>query len=150
MAKRISVTPIIDGPRPPSRKHMPLSATELANAMTAAHNVGDMEQVIALAVQGEGEADELVGVLLGSAQQAIGRIDDAIATFERLTQRWPDVSTHWNNLAVACRQRGDADTAEQAFLKAQSLAPDDAEVHYNLGLLYIEERRWLSPQTWQA
>lgn len=122
---------------------MPLSATELANAMTAAHNVGDMEQVIALAVQGEGEADELVGVLLGSAQQAIGRIDDAIATFERLTQRWPDVSTHWNNLAVACRQRGDADAAEQAFLKAQSLAPDDAEVHYNLGLLYIEERRWL-------
>lgn len=126
---------------------MRLSATELVDSMAAAFNVGDMEQVIALALQGDGDGDgaavELVDVMLGSAQQATGRINDAVATFERLTVRWPAVSVHWNNLAVACRQRGDADDAERAFLKAQSLAPDDAEVQYNLGLLYTQQRRWL-------
>lgn len=121
---------------------MRLSDTELASSMAAAYNVGDMEQVIALASQGIG-GGELAGVFLGSAQQATGRLNEAVATFERLAQRWPDVSAHWNNLAVASRQRGDIAAAENAFLKAKSLAPDDAEVHYNLGLLYIQERRWL-------
>jgi tetratricopeptide (TPR) repeat protein len=55
----------------------------------------------------------------------------------------PDVSAYWNNLAVVCRQAGELDAAEQALLTATSLAPDDAEVHYNLGLLYTQQRRWL-------
>ncbi|MEW5298365.1 MAG: hypothetical protein WDW36_001497 [Sanguina aurantia] len=94
-----------------------------------AHNAGDMERVIALAVHDDGES-ELAGVLLGSAQQATGRLDDAVATFERLARRWPTVSAHWNNLGVASRQRGDADAAERAFLAAQTLAPADAEAAY--------------------
>lgn len=124
------------------RVRMSLSSTELASRMTDAHNAGDMERVIALAVHDDGES-ELAGVLLGSAQQATGRLDDAVATFERLARRWPTVSAHWNNLGVASRQRGDADAAERAFLAAQTLAPADAEVSYNLGLLHVEQRRWL-------
>lgn len=122
---------------------MRLSASELASAMAAAYNIGDMEQVITLARQGDGDTGEPADVMLGSAQQATGRLDQAVATFERLAQRWPTVSAHWNNLAVACRQRGDAEAAEHAFVKALSLAPDDAEVHYNLGLLYVQQRRWM-------
>jgi tetratricopeptide (TPR) repeat protein len=32
--------------------------------------------------------------------------------------------------------------AERALSKARSLAPGDADVHYNLGLLYIQQQRW--------
>lgn len=120
------------------------NATEpLAARITAAYNAGDMEQVIALAAQDVDDTHEFIALLLGAAQQASGRLDDALTTFRGLTQKRPDVSAYWNNLAEVCRQLGDTEASEQAFLTARSLAPNDAEVRYNLGLLYIQQRRWL-------
>src|SRR5690349_8228501 len=117
---------------------------DLAHAMTGAYNAGDMERVIALATQAGEEADEGVRLLLGAAQQATGRHDQAAATFRRLAQQRPDISAYWNNLGGACRLSGDTAGAEQALLRARSLAPRDPEVLYNLGLLYIQQRRWPS------
>jgi Flp pilus assembly protein TadD len=121
---------------------MPSPATDLANAMAGAYNAGDMERVIALAAQAGDVAEEGAKLLLGLAQQTTCRYEQAAATFLQLSQTRPDVSAYWNNLGVACRQMGDTATSEQALLTAQSLAPNDAEVHYNLGLLYIQQRRW--------
>ena len=67
-----------------------------------------------------------------------------MATFTELTRLRPGVSAYWNNLGVACRQSGDLPEGEQALLAARSLAPRDPEVHYNLGLLYTQQRCWLS------
>ncbi|MFC5438205.1 sulfotransferase [Rhodanobacter umsongensis] len=124
---------------------MPAPSTDLATAMAGAWHAGEAERVIALAGQATqaDEDDEGVQVLLGLAQQATGRHRQAAATFRRLAQMRPDVSAYWNNLAVACRQAGDLPASEQALLTALSLAPDDAELHYNLGLLYTQQRRWL-------
>ena len=118
------------------------STSGLAITMASAYNAGEMERVIALAAQA-GEADEGVMLWLGLAQQATHRYGHAAATFDQLSQRRPDVSAYWNNLGVACRQSGDTAGSEHAFLMARSLAPCDAEVHYNLGLLYIQQRQWL-------
>ncbi|MGN2254133.1 tetratricopeptide repeat-containing sulfotransferase family protein [Frateuria sp. GZRe12] len=123
---------------------MPLPATDLANAMAGAYNAGDMERVIALATQAGDRADEGIQALLGVAQQATGRYGEAATTFRQLAQQRPDVSAYWNNLGVASRLSGDLAAAEQALSRARSLAPDDADVLYNLGLLYIQQRRWLS------
>src|SRR5690242_11353441 len=123
---------------------MPQPATDLANAMAGAFNAGDMERVIALASQAGDTADEGIELLLGLAQQATGRYGHAAATFRRLAQRRPEVSAYWNNLGVACRLSGDLPAAEQALSTAMSLAPDDADVLYNRGLLYIQQRRWTS------
>lgn len=124
---------------------MPTSTTDLAKAMAGAWNAGEPERVIALAGQATpaDEEDEGVLVLLGLAQQATGRHRQAAATFRRLAQMRPGVSAYWNNLAVACRQAGDLPASEQALLTALALAPDDAEVHYNLGLLYTQQQRWI-------
>jgi tetratricopeptide (TPR) repeat protein len=124
---------------------MSTSTTDLAKAMAGAWNAGETERVIALAGRATpaDEEDEGVLVLLGLAQQATGRHRQAAATFRRLAQMQPGVSAYWNNLAVACRQAGDLAGSEQALLTALSLAPDDAEVHYNLGLLYTQQQRWL-------
>ncbi len=124
---------------------MSTATTDLAKAMAGAWNAGEPERVIALAGQAtpSQEKNEGVLMLLGLAQQATGRPQQAAATFRLLAQMRPDVSAHWNNLAVACRQAGDLPGSEQALLTALSLAPDDAEVHYNLGLLYTQQRHWL-------
>ncbi|MEO9080073.1 MAG: tetratricopeptide repeat protein, partial [Rhodanobacter sp.] len=109
--------------------------------MADAWNAGQPEQVITLATQSDAE-NENVLLLLGLAQQATQRLPQAAATFLRLTQIQPGVSAYWNNLAVTCRQAGDLAGAEQALLTAQSLAPNDAELHYNLGLLYTQQQHW--------
>jgi Flp pilus assembly protein TadD len=119
--------------------------TDLARTMAAAWNAGELDRVIALGAQAAEarEENESVLLLLGLAQQATGHYAHAAATFRRLSQMRPDISAYWNNLAVACRQSDDLPGAEQALLRALSLAPEDAEVHYNLGLLYAQQRRWL-------
>ncbi|UGB37705.1 tetratricopeptide repeat-containing sulfotransferase family protein [Frateuria soli] len=121
---------------------MPDPATDLAHAMAGAYNAGDMERVIALASQAGDTADEGIQLLLGLAQQATARYGMAARTFRQLAQRRPDVSAYWNNLGVACRMSGDLAAAEQALSTAMSLAPGDADVLYNLGLLHIQQRRW--------
>jgi Flp pilus assembly protein TadD len=125
---------------------MQSSPSDLAASMTAAWQAGDTRRVLELAEQA-GPAiarDEQALLLLGAAQQLTGRHDQAMASFRRLTAMRPDVSAYWNNLGVACRQAGDLQGAEQALLQARLLAPQDGEVHYNLGLLHIQQRRWLS------
>lgn len=121
---------------------MPDPAAHLASAMADAYKAGDMERVITLAAQAVEEVDEGVRILRGLAEQATGRYDRAATTFRQLAHQWPEVSAYWNNLGVACRLMGDMGAAEQALAKARSLAPDDADVLYNLGLLYIQQRRW--------
>lgn len=124
---------------------MPTASTDLASAMAGAWNAGEPERVIALAGQAtpSQQGEEGVLLLLGLAQQATARLAQAAATFRQLAQQRPDVSAYWNNLAVVSRQAGDLAGAGQALHTALALAPDDAEVHYNLGLLYIEQQRWV-------
>lgn len=124
---------------------MPSPTPDLASIMASAWNAGDAERIILLAAQTTGSSlyDESVLVWLGLAQQATSRVEQAVETFQRLTRLRPGVSAYWNNLAVACRQSGDLAAAEQALLTARQLSPDDAEVHYNLGLLYTQQRFWL-------
>jgi len=123
---------------------MPAPANELVRSMAEAWNASEPERVIALAEQASGaeSGDEGILALLGLAQQQTNRHSQAIKTFERLVRIRPDVSAYWNNLGVACRERGDLAASERTLLKAKSLAPRDAEVHYNLGLLYVQQRRW--------
>ncbi len=124
---------------------MSTAAKDLATAMAGAWNAGEPERVIAIAGQATPSQEENEGVLLllGLAQQATGCRPQAVTSFRRLAQLHPDVSAYWNNLAVVCREAGDLAASEQALLTALSLAPDDAEVHYNFGLLYTQQRHWL-------
>lgn len=112
--------------------------------MAIAWNAGEPDRVIALArnAQASTAGSEPVLALLGLAQQQTGLYAAAAETFARLSRMRPDVSAYWNNWGVAGRHAGDFAASEQALLKAKSLAPRDAEVHYNLGLLYIQQQRW--------
>ncbi len=123
---------------------MTVSTDALVQAMATAWNAGDAERVIALAAHASASGSEAEGflVLLGLAQQQTKRHAQAAKTFERLSQMRPEVSAYWNNLGAVSRLAGDLENSQRALLKALSLAPEDADVHYNLGLLYIQQRRW--------
>jgi tetratricopeptide (TPR) repeat protein len=123
---------------------MTAPVTAIVESMAKAWNAGDTQRVLVLATQvPDADADnEAFLALLGVAQQQTGDYLRAASTFERLAGMQPDVPAWWNNLGEARRQVGDLPAAERALLKARSLAPRDGEVHYNLGLLYIQQQRW--------
>ena len=121
---------------------MPAPTNHLVEAMSNAYDAGDMERVIALG-EGATETNEATLLWLGLARYASARYRQAASAFASLTRMQPQVSAYWNNLGLACRQDGDMAGAGQAFEQALSLAPDDADVHYNLGLLHLQQRRWV-------
>ena len=125
---------------------MTAPAHDIAEAIAAACRAGDMERAVALGEQlaPTGQAGEATLLWLGIAQHASGRHAQAAGTFHRLTRMQPQVSAYWNNLALASRQAGDLSGAEQALLTACTLAPEDGEVHYNLGLLQLQLQRWVA------
>jgi tetratricopeptide (TPR) repeat protein len=113
--------------------------------MIAAYQAGDMARVLALG-QSLGDiasADETAVLLFAAALQSAGRLDEAITLLRHLTQRRPGVSEYWNNLGIVAREAGQIGLAEQALHKAVELTPTNAETHYNLGLLYAQQQRWL-------
>ncbi|RAO74725.1 tetratricopeptide repeat-containing sulfotransferase family protein [Dyella jiangningensis] len=121
------------------------SSADLAARMLAAYHRGDIAAVLALGepIATLDDVDETALLLLGAAQQSSQRLHEAMATFRRLVQRKPAAAEYWNNLAVVARQLGDADAAEDALRRAVALAPQEAQIHYNLGLLYAEQQRWM-------
>ena len=121
------------------------STTDIVREMVAAWNAGDAEHIIELAsgLDEASAASEDTLLLLGLAQQSTQRLSKAVVSFRRLTELRPGTSAYWNNLGIALRQAGDLGAAEPALATALALAPQDPEVKYNLGLLYIQQRRWL-------
>lgn len=113
--------------------------------MFQAYEARAMSTVIELGshARQKGLASERTEWLLAVAQQSLGRLDEAKTSFRQLVLRWPGRASHWNNLGVVARQTGDDSGAEEAFIRALQLLPDDWELHYNLGLLYLQQRRLL-------
>ncbi|MDP2312478.1 MAG: tetratricopeptide repeat protein [Pseudomonadota bacterium] len=64
-----------------------------------------------------------LAVLAGEA----GRRDEAVTYARELVQRWPDQGAHWSLLGVQAAQASDWGTAIEAFDRAVSLDPTDAE-----------------------
>ncbi len=78
-------------------------------------------------------------VLLALCLDAQYRSAEALAVFERLTQLYPNTSSHWSNLGAARRDLGQQAGAREAFLKAYSLDPTDPSALLNLGNAAMED-----------
>jgi Flp pilus assembly protein TadD len=118
---------------------------QITNRIAAAFQAGDMAQVVALAqaLPAPAQAENEIALLAqGLALHALQRHSEAAAVLRRLVQLKPDVPEYWNNLAIAAREAGEFDEAENASQQAIALAPDNAQFHHNLGLLYAQLRRW--------
>ena len=74
--------------------------------------------------------------LKGMVQTDEAETDAAIATFQGLTEDYPELPEPYNNLAVIWAQRGEYDKARKALELALTTRPDYAIAHENLGDIY--------------
>jgi Flp pilus assembly protein TadD len=74
--------------------------------------------------------------LKGVVQSDQNETDEAIATFQGLTQDYPELPEPYNNLAVIWAQKGEYDKARQALETALLTRPDYGIAHENLGDIY--------------
>lgn len=69
----------------------------------------------------------------GNLLKATGRLDDAIAVFERGLEIKPDAQSIWQNIAPALRDAGRGDDSLTALKRAAELAPGDVRPWSILG-----------------
>lgn len=74
--------------------------------------------------------------LLGVAEQALGRISNALSCFKRVVENNPKYADGFNNLGVALKNRGETSDAIEAFTKAIALRSDYVDAYNNLGSAY--------------
>lgn len=81
-------------------------------------------------------ADPQMRFLKGVIQRNLGKQDEAIATFTRLTQDYPELAEPYNNLAVLYAAQGQYDKARAALEMAIRTNPGYATAYENLGDVY--------------
>jgi tetratricopeptide (TPR) repeat protein len=79
-------------------------------------------------------ADNFIGHNnLGNVLLQKGKVDEAIAHYQRALEIKPDYAEAHNNLGNALLQKGSVDEAIAHYQRALQIKPDYAEAHYNLG-----------------
>jgi tetratricopeptide (TPR) repeat protein len=110
---------------------------ELAEASQKIH---DGEYVAALAkidvVLATDAKNPQARFLKGVVQTDQKETDAAIATFQGLTEDYPELPEPYNNLAVIYAQQGQYEKARRALELALQTRPDYAVAHENLGDVY--------------
>lgn len=81
-----------------------------------------------------GDIDALF--LRGIAASKSGNPSQAIASFEEITRRRPDLPEPYNNLAVLYAKAGEYEKAQQALERALATHPSYAMAHNNLSQIY--------------
>ena len=79
---------------------------------------------------------------LGNALLQKGKVDDAIASYQKALELKPDDAEIRNNLGNALRQNGKMEEAITQFQQALRIRPDFAEAHYNCGLAFRQMEKW--------
>ncbi len=74
----------------------------------------------------------------GLAQSELGRTNDAIMTFQSLTEDYPELPEPYNNLAVLYSSKGQFEKARVALELAIQTHPSYATAHENLGDIYAK------------
>jgi Flp pilus assembly protein TadD/ketosteroid isomerase-like protein len=82
--------------------------------------------------------DPQMRFLKGVVQTEAGRASDAIATFTRLTEDYPELPEPYNNLAVLYAGQAQFDKARAALEMAIRTNPSYATAHENLGDVYAK------------
>lgn len=82
--------------------------------------------------------DPQMRFLKGVIQRELGKTSDAIATFTRLTEDYPELPEPYNNLAVIHASQGQYDKARAALEMAIRTNPSYATAHENLGDIYAK------------
>ncbi len=120
-------------------------------ALTAAHadEYGDVNLLMRTGKLAEAQAkvdqylaakprDPQMRFFKGVIQRETGKTNDAIATFTKLTEDYPELPEPYNNLAVLYAGQGQYDKARAALEMAIRTNPSYSTAHENLGDVYAK------------
>jgi len=82
--------------------------------------------------------DPQMRFIKGVIQRETGKTNDAIATFTKLTEDYPELPEPYNNLAVLYAGQGQYDKARAALEMAIRTNPSYSTAHENLGDVYAK------------
>ena len=78
---------------------------------------------------------------LGTALQAEGRLDEAIAHYQRAIDLNPNDPPPYNNMGTALRLKGDANGAIAVYRRVLAMAPGYANAHFNMANALMDTRQ---------
>ena len=146
----------IRGPRAPRGPlhplHAAIAAAVLAVSSGVAAQSADLQEINRLLKAGQTQvALDRVNVYLtskpkdavgrfirGLAQAELGKTNDAIMTFQALTEDYPELPEPYNNLAVLYSSKGQFEKARLALELAIQTHPSYSTAHENLGDIYAK------------
>lgn len=73
----------------------------------------------------------------GRALSALGRHDEAMALYQDMTVRFPELPEPWNNLASEYVKKNQLDLARDALQMSLSISPSYPAARLNLGRVYL-------------
>ena len=134
---------------PPTLRLMALAAALLAPVSVLADDYGDVNQLLRAGKHAEALAkadqylagkpkDPQMRFLKGVVQTEAGKPADAISTFTKLTEDYPELPEPYNNLAVLYAGQSQFDKARAALEMAIRTNPSYATAHENLGDVYAK------------
>jgi tetratricopeptide (TPR) repeat protein len=91
---------------------------------------------------GEFPDDGALRGAIGEKVLAAGLYEDAVEHLSAAVALDPHALNLYNRLAIALRKLGRFDVAEDYYLKALPLAPNDPYLLFNMGRLYAEWGKW--------
>jgi len=79
---------------------------------------------------------------IGERYLAAAQYEDAAAYYVEAVNLNPEALGNYNRLAIALRKLGRFDVAEEYYMRALTLAPEDPNLLFNIGRLYLEWEKW--------
>ncbi len=113
---------------------------EILHQLIALYNKGQIRTVIQECDRLTKEFPQsfLLWNLLGAANNAQGKLEEAIAAHNKALLIKPDFAEAHNNIGAAFQSQGKFEEASAAYNKALLIKPDYARAHYNLGITLQE------------
>lgn len=102
----------------------------------------DHARAVFKTVTGEFPDDGALHGAIGEKYLNAGLYEDAASSFAAAVTLDPKALHNYNRLAIVLRKLGRFDIAEGYYLRALPLAPEDPNLLFNMGRLYLEWKKW--------
>ncbi|MCC8193722.1 MAG: tetratricopeptide repeat protein, partial [Deltaproteobacteria bacterium] len=94
------------------------------------------------AISGEFPEDGKLRGDIGEKFLNAAQYEDAARYYSEAVHLDPKALNNYNRLAIALRKLGRYDIAEAYYMRALPLAPEDPNLLFNIGRLYLEWEKW--------
>lgn len=102
----------------------------------------DSARSVFTSITGEFPDDSHLQGAIGEKYLNAGLYEDAASSFAEAVNLDPNALHNYNRLAIALRKLGRFDVAEEYYMRALPLAPEDPNLLFNIGRLYLEWQKW--------